>query len=324
MRTYDKKYGEYVRKVAKLTHNTLAGTLSLMEIDKKKYKASHKDYYNFKFYALTEEEKKTFLTNGYNNILIKKYNNPLYIHYFDNKEEFNKIFNEYLGRAWCVNKKMSFIRFLRLSLFHKYLIYKPLDKTQGEGIEKIILKHSCYKIYKELKSKEYGLVEEYIKQHKELSEFEPLSVNTIRISTINDNGCNIIYAGLRLGNGLVVDNFHAGGVIASINIETGIVVTRAINLDGVKRRCHPTSKKPIKGFKIPYWDRIIGLINEVYDIVPNVGYVAWDIAITPKGPIIVEGNANRPGYTVIQLPYVDLKKGMKYKIKKFIKKDVNN
>lgn len=313
-------YNDYILKVSQITNDSIETTTNKMKRDKIKFKASFKDYYNFRFYELDDSKKRTYLTNGYNELLIKKYNNQDYVHTFSNKEEFNILFNKYLGRKWLINKKMNYKDFIKLVLFKKYVIYKPVDKTQGIGIEKIKVTYPLRNMYNELVNKDYGLIEQFINQHNDLKKFSK-SVNTIRISTINDSECNIIYAGLRLGNGLVVDNFHAGGVIATINTDTGIVVTRAVDLNGKKYKYHPTSKKLIKGYKIPYFNKIIKLINEVYNIVPEVKYVAWDVAITNHGPILVEGNAVKPGYTVIQLPYVSVKKGMKYKINKFIKKE---
>ena len=35
--------------------------------------------------------------------------------------------------------------------------------------------------------------------------------------------------------------------------------------------------------------------------VPEVAYVGWDIAITPEGPVLIEGNTT-PGYRYYQIP----------------------
>ena len=55
-----------------------------------KYQAGYSDYKLFEMYDLNKEQRKTIVTRGINNSLVKKYNNPEFIKYFHNKLEFNK------------------------------------------------------------------------------------------------------------------------------------------------------------------------------------------------------------------------------------------
>jgi hypothetical protein len=36
-------------------------------------------------------------------------------------------------------------------------------------------------------------------------------------------------------------------------------------------------------------------------VVPQVGFIGWDVCLTPDGPVIVEGN-DYPGHDLYQLP----------------------
>ena len=36
------------------------------------------------------------------------------------------------------------------------------------------------------------------------------------------------------------------------------------------------------------------------DIVPSIGYIGWDMAVTPDGVELIEGNYNWPGGNIIQ------------------------
>ena len=65
-----------------------------------KYQAGYYDYQEFEFYLLNKEERKTYLTRGINNSLVKKYNNKDYWYLLQDKIEFNKRFNKYLNRDW--------------------------------------------------------------------------------------------------------------------------------------------------------------------------------------------------------------------------------
>ena len=49
--------------------------------------------------------------------------------------------------------------------------------------------------------------------------------------------------------------------------------------------------KKIPGTQIPYWEEAKKMCLEAMQIVPQVRFVAWDVAITPKGPVFIEGNS---------------------------------
>ena len=63
-----------------------------------KYQAAFSDYLEFEFYLLNTKQRKTYLTNGKNNQLVKMFNNKKYWHILDNKNEFNDYFKKYLKR----------------------------------------------------------------------------------------------------------------------------------------------------------------------------------------------------------------------------------
>ena len=59
-----------------------------------KYQAGYYDYQEFEFYNLNSEERKTYLTRGKNNEIVKKFNDKSSFYKFEDKVEFNKIFND--------------------------------------------------------------------------------------------------------------------------------------------------------------------------------------------------------------------------------------
>src|SRR5574344_1194116 len=67
-----------------------------------KYQAGYYDYLEFEFYNLNEKERKTYITRGINNEIVRMYNNKNSFYKFDDKAYFNKIFNKYLKREWQV------------------------------------------------------------------------------------------------------------------------------------------------------------------------------------------------------------------------------
>ena len=71
-----------------------------------KYKANLNDYKMFSMYLLNNKERKTILTSGKNLILINKLNDYSKLHIFENKNEFNEVFGDYLKRKWMfINRK---------------------------------------------------------------------------------------------------------------------------------------------------------------------------------------------------------------------------
>ena len=162
------------------------------------------------------------------------------------------------------------------------------------------------------------LCEECIRQHPDIAAFNPSSVNTVRVLTIVDQGkCHHIYAGFRMGRGALVDNFHAGGIIASVDVKTGITCMDAIDLDGVHFPVHPDSKLQTLGFQLPNWDKVLEITEKAALRLEGAAMVGWDVAITPEGACLVEGNSE-PSHTIIQLPYIDSRQGMKKLVEEFL------
>ena len=182
----------------------------------------------------------------------------------------------------------------------KKFIVKPLSECCGRGVEIIEPKENNLKeIYQKLQKSGQILVEEVATQLPELSKLHASSINTIRVVTLRQR---VVIAFLRIGNNNnVVDNFNHQGVVAPINISTGIIDFLAVDKAGNKFEKHPLTNEQIIWFKIPKWDRIKTFCEDVAKVVPEVGYVGWDVSINENGPYLIEAN-NIPGHDLYQLP----------------------
>ena len=98
----------------------------------------------------------------------------------------------------------------------------------------------------------------------------------------------------------VVDNFVAGGMTVPIDIETGVIHNVAVDKVGNVFARHPDTDIPFDCFALPDWQKCIDLAKLAAMRVETVKYVGWDIACTPGGPILVEGN-HFPGQVLYQL-----------------------
>lgn len=269
-----------------------------------KHGSGHVDYEQFEMYNMTEAQKATYLTRGRNNAIVKQYNDPAYNHIIHNKDEFNAHFDKYLKRDWALmREKEKAIAFLAN---HEDFMIKPLDGLCGVGIRK--LKTSSFEspeaAYEALWASDgNSLLEELIVQHPALSTIYPGSVNTIRAVTLYKNGkAHVITTCLRMGNnGNHVDNLNSGGMVVPVDEKTGHISLRAMDKEKKVYSVHPTTGNPIQGFTVPDWDKAMQMVCEAALEITQIGYMGWDIAFTPDGPVLVEGN-EYPGNGLLQLP----------------------
>ncbi|WP_423148056.1 sugar-transfer associated ATP-grasp domain-containing protein [Rubrolithibacter danxiaensis] len=133
-------------------------------------------------------------------------------------------------------------------------------------------------------------------QHEQLRKLYPHSINTIRLMTANSgNSIEILGAVLRMGlNGNRVDNGSAGGITVGIDISTGELTRWGYFKPGfgTKEEKHPDTGILFKGFKLPYFQEAINQAIYAHRLLKGIYSIGWDIAITTKGPVFVEGNDN--------------------------------
>jgi hypothetical protein len=140
------------------------------------------------------------------------------------------------------------------------------------------------------------IVEEIINQDAEMAAFHPSSVNTVRYAAnyCSDGTTDHLFAILRMGVGdNRIDNTHAGGVHAAIDLDTGIIVSSGVRQNGETCLKHPDTGKQILGTQIPRWNELRTLVEQLRPAAGTTGVhlVGWDMALTPDGWCIVEGNA---------------------------------
>lgn len=276
-----------------------------------KYQAGYYDYQEFEFYNLNSEERQTYLTRGKNNEIVKKFNDKSSFYKFENKVEFNKIFDKYLKRNWMVLNSSNYSEFKEFFKANNSIIVKPIDDEGGNGVEKFVYSDNmnCKDLFDELVSNNQLLIEECIKQHKDMNTLYDKSVNTMRMFTFFKNGESyFLQAVLKIGNGGVVDNFSSGGMYTYVSSD-GDVYVDAIDRNDNIYTVHPISNHKIVGFKVPMFNEAVELVKECAKVIPEVAYVGWDVAISENGPVIVEGNCF-PGVYQVKPSLVDKKEGL--------------
>lgn len=263
----------------------------------KKYGAGYYDYIIFEFWNLTPEQRDTYLTRFRSKKLVTLMNDPEYNHFFENKNEFNKLFKKYIGREFVDLKTASKEEIKEFYNTREKIFAKLLDQSCGIGCELLLTKDfsNFEEFYNYIREKQFGTIEDVITQHEDLAKLYPFSVNTMRMITMVDaKGVpHCLFAAFKMGNGgRVVDNY---GLHSPVDLETGEILFPAHSGDttaGILYTEHPYTHIPLLGYKVPMIKEAVKLVEEAALVVPQMRYIGWDVATTPKGPVIIEGNGD--------------------------------
>lgn len=268
-----------------------------------RYSVGYQDYRVFGFAGIHGKKRRTFMTMNDNLFISHKLNDKEYFHYFDNKFEFNEQFREYVGRDFTDLRKCGEDGLRKFCEGKKTVFAKALNSFGGEGITREVIDENTdfSALYKKLTDNSQFLVEDEIKQHEKMSSLSPSSINTLRIVTVNYKGeVHLMYTLMRIGNGKTcVDNICSGGMYVRVG-DDGIVHKPAFcEKEGKYFEAHPATGTEFCGFEVPMFAEAVELCKKAAQKFPQVGYVGWDVAITPDKPVIVEGNT-LPGYDMVQ------------------------
>ena len=261
-----------------------------------RYNAGYVDYKIAQMYRLNDAQRKTVITRGISNAIVRKMNPKEYWHYFDDKAEFNSTFAKWIPRKWIrIDENTDRDALFELCRRNDALIGKPLEGSSGVGIQKYTRddwKDGPAVFLSRLRKDGIGILEEIVVQHPAMASLCPTSVNTCRIATLlGDKRQGIVYAFLRIGNGKVMDNVDCGGMAARIDIDTGRLLTVGADKQGNTFMKHPMTNASIIGFQIPFWEEAKKMCMEASAVIPQMGFIAWDVAITAQGPTFIEGNS---------------------------------
>ena len=261
-----------------------------------KYNAGYMDYKIAQMYKLKDNQRKTVITRGISNDIVRRMNDKEYWHLFDDKATFNELFQQWIPRKWLrINDETSADELFALYRNEKQLIGKPLEGSSGQGILKYTEKdwqEGPEAFLKRLKADKIGILEEMVIQHPKMASLCPTSVNTCRIATLlGDKQQGIVYAFLRIGNGKVMDNVDCGGMAVRIDLESGKLLTVGADKQGNTYIKHPITNTSLIGFTIPFWEEAKTMCLEAAQKVPQMRFIAWDVAITEQGPTFIEGNS---------------------------------
>lgn len=255
------------------------------------------DYFLFNFHKEnnTKNSRNEFVSDVYKDYkLFWKEGVDSYAELYD-KYRFYERTKEYFKRAvMFVNVDTKESDFVNFVLNVKDLFIKSNSDSYGRGAFAIVVnkEEGAKVLFKKLKNNSF-IVEERLKQSKLMGKWNSSSINTIRVNSyLTDKGFYVLAPFIRTGRkGSVVDNGGAGGVFATIDERSGIIITDGYDEKGNSYKNHPDSNIKYKDAQIPEWNSLLNLAEEIHrKCMSNHIYISWDFAYTDSGWTLIEGN----------------------------------
>ena len=149
------------------------------------------------------------------------------------------------------------------------------------------------------------LIQECLVNHPDLAGLSH-GLSSLRITSCRNErgGFEVTNATLKFSfaSGCSVDNFHRGGGVARVAIDSGIVGPASDSWSRrpcLWHRIHPVTGAPIEGRRLPLWPETVALVERAHALFPDRVMLGFDVAITDRGPVIIEGNV-QSGCDMIQ------------------------
>lgn len=170
---------------------------------------------------------------------------------------------------------------------------KRVDGECADGVYHITAKEQLKTI--DLSVGKY-VVQKRLLQHEGMNKLWAGAINTCRIVTLFKNGqVELLSAVLRVGTSKSghVDNWAKGGISVGVHPD-GTLVEYGVCKPGYggKVYAHPDTGVKFGDFRIPEYDKAVELCVKAHQVLRDIPAIGWDVAITPEGPVMIEGNDN--------------------------------
>ena len=139
------------------------------------------------------------------------------------------------------------------------------------------------------------LFQEMLQPHPELAVLCGPRLSTVRLIVLLEQGEPALFRALwKIPVGAnPADNFwRPGNLLAGLDAESGRVVRviQGTGADQGELERHPDSEQPLIGAMLPDWAALTALCLKAARAFPGLRMQAWDVALTERGPVLVEVN----------------------------------
>src|SRR5699024_181264 len=304
------QYVPLIKRIKYLSKGFSSDKIDLYNLKANNYKNYLPDYHRRKTfqingqYAVTLKDKNVFerlLKNSNMNIAIRKFS------YIQN------------GNIHLNYKKENLDSLIGIIKQQKQLIIKKISGGGGKGVyilsynNGVISLNEEELLMNELKEfvfrLDHYLIQEYISSADYSNRIYEGTINSIRILVmrgVKNNEPFIATAVHKFGseNTKPVDNVWNGGMTALVDLNTGVLQKSAYhshNNQNIQwQSSHPDTGEEIEGTEIPHWEYVKQSVLDLTKQLNFLNYVGWDVAVTPEGIKIIEGN-NYSDVNILQI-----------------------
>ena len=176
------------------------------------------------------------------------------------------------------------------------VIVKPLSGACGKGVFSVGVTNEeeladAVKTLNQLESPH--IIEEYIDQKGLLHEFNPSSINTVRVITARypDGTIQVMNSFIRVGHaGSVTDNVSSGGMEFRVRTTTG-KIGQGMDHAGNTYSSHPENGHKITGLLVPKWNEVLEFCISAHRIAPKgLNWIGWDVCVSEDELYLIEAN----------------------------------
>lgn len=101
-----------------------------------------------------------------------------------------------------------------------------------------------------------------------------------------------VAASIQMNGGKITDHMVNGGSYsASVDLNNGKLKGTSLDRFGHKTIENPLTKIKVDGFQLPHWSTLLKVVDETTKVFPQLPLIAFDLAITNEGVVVLEINA---------------------------------
>ncbi|MGI6156923.1 MAG: sugar-transfer associated ATP-grasp domain-containing protein [Saccharofermentanales bacterium] len=185
---------------------------------------------------------------------------------------------------------------------HPTFYGKRAKSYAGRDVDRVTIDRTHMDALPEqLRASKYDMLEEPIVQHPALDRVCPNAVASFRLTILKHRGeIMILPVSVRIALFDDVDIIKMGQSSACVAIdEEGRFISPAVVNDSIfdpdfatRYDVHPMTGHPIDDgrFVVPFYQEMLDMMVEITEQEQDHGHLGWDIAITDKGPCVIEAN----------------------------------